>query len=357
MALPVAIQLRYWGIGFAIFILLLWVLGDVLLPFIAGMAIAYFLDPTADRLEKWGFSRVLATITITAVVLLVALPLFIVLVRELIQQLGLLAEAAPNMLAGFREFLINTFPAILDEASALRSAIDAFIQNLQASSGTIANYVLSSAFGVLDAVLFLVIAPVVAFYMLLDWDRMIAAIDSWLPLDHRDTIRGLSRELDKTMAGFVRGQLTVCGILGIFYALALMLVGLQFGLIVGIIAGILTFIPYVGSVIGGALSIGLALFQFWGTPEWIAVVVVIFVVGQMVEGNFLTPKLVGGSVGLHPVWLLFALSAFGTLFGFTGMLVAVPVAAGIGVFTRFGLKQYLSGKLYQGLGDDKGNNA
>ena len=195
----------------------------------------------------------------------------------------------------------------------------------------------------------LLISPVVAFYMLLDWDRMIAAIDGWLPRDHRDTIRGLARQLDRTMAGFVRGQLTVCGILGTFYAVALMLVGLQFGLIVGIIAGLLTFIPYVGSIIGGGLSIGLALFQFWGSPEWIAVVVVIFVFGQMVEGNFLTPKLVGGSVGLHPVWLLFALSAFGSLFGFTGMLVAVPIAACIGVFARFGLQQYLSGKLYTGL--------
>ena len=151
------------------------------------------------------------------------------------------------------------------------------------------------------------------------------------------------------MSGFVRGQLTVCAILGTFYAIALMLVGLQFGLIVGLIAGILTFIPYVGSLIGGALSIGLALFQFWDSPEWIVVVAIIFVLGQTFEGNFLTPKLVGGKVGLHPVWLMFALSAFGSMMGFTGMLIAVPVAAGIGVFSRFGLRQYLGGRLYQGL--------
>ncbi|MEM7242948.1 MAG: AI-2E family transporter [Pseudomonadota bacterium] len=352
MALPVSIQLRYWGIGFVVFILLLWVLGDVLLPFITGMAIAYFLDPTADRLEKWGVSRVWATIIITVVCLVVALPLLIVLTRELVQQLGALIEAAPMFLEQFRVFLIDTFPSILDEESAIRNAIESVISTLQSSSGTIANIVLSSAFSVLDAVVFLVVAPVVAFYMLMDWDRMIAAIDGWLPRDHKQTIRALAKELDMTMAGFVRGQLSVCGILGAFYAIALMLVGLQFGLIVGIIAGLLTFIPYVGSVIGGALSIGLAIFQFWGQPEWIAVVAVIFVIGQMVEGNYLTPKLVGGSVGLHPVWLLFALSAFGSLFGFTGMLVAVPVAACIGVFTRFGLQQYLGGKLYRGLTDN-----
>ena len=351
MALPVSTQLRYWGLGFVVFILLLWLLGDVLLPFITGMAIAYFLDPTADKLEDWGLSRVWATILITAVCLVVALPLMIVLIRELIQQLGALIEAAPGFLEQIRLFLIETFPSILDEDSAIRNAIESVITTLQSSSGTIANIVLNSAFSVFDAVIFLVVAPVVAFYMLMDWDRMVEAIDGWLPRDHKHTLRGLARELDATMAGFVRGQLSVCGILGAFYAIALMLVGLQFGLIVGIIAGLLTFIPYVGSVIGGALSIGLAIFQFWGQPEWIAVVAVIFVIGQMVEGNFLTPKLVGSSVGLHPVWLLFALSAFGSLFGFTGMLVAVPVAACIGVFARFGLRQYLGGKLYRGLSD------
>ena len=354
MALPVSTQLRYWGIGFAIFILLLYVLGNVLLPFITGMAIAYFLDPTADKLEAWGLKRVWATIIITLVSLLIALPLFIVLIRELVIQLSALFEAAPQILSDLQGFLISTFPALLDETSTLRGIIDSFFDAIQASSGTIANYVLTSAFSVVDALVFMIVAPVVAFYMLMDWDRMIAAIDSWLPRDHKDTIRGLARELDRTMAGFIRGQLSVCAILGAFYAIALMLVGLQFGLIVGIIAGLLTFIPYVGALIGGALSVGLALFQFWQTPEWVVVVVLIFAIGQTIEGNFLTPKLVGGSVGLHPVWLLFALSAFGSLFGFTGMLVAVPVAACIGVFTRFGLGQYLGGKLYRGAaeGDD-----
>ena len=142
--------------------------------------------------------------------------------------------------------------------------------------------------------------------------------------------------------------MTVCGILGIFYGLALMLVGLQFGVVIGLIAGLLTFIPYVGSIIGGLLSIGLALFQFWDDPIWIGVVMVIFMIGQILEGNFLTPKLVGQSVGLHPVWLMLALSAFGGLLGFTGMLIAVPAAAMLGVFFRFGVGQYLGGRLYSG---------
>jgi predicted PurR-regulated permease PerM len=353
MALSAPQQLRYWSIGLVVTLFLLWLLSGVLLPFIAGMAIAYFLDPTADKLEDMGCSRVVATTVITFVGLFLGFIMIALVVPQLIDQLAALAKATPEYFAKIQSFLVARFPALLDEQSAIRGALDSFVEVLQNRSGDLANAVLASAFSVVDALVFIVIAPVVAFYMLLDWDRMVATIDSWLPRDHRHTIRRLAGDLDAVMSGFVRGQLTVCAILGMFYAITLMIVGLQFGLIVGLIAGMLTFIPYVGSLIGGALSIGLALFQFWATPEWIAVVAVIFVIGQTVEGNFLTPKLVGGKVGLHPVWLMFALSAFGTLMGFTGMLVAVPVAAGIGVFSRFGLRQYLNGRLYQGLDGKK----
>jgi predicted PurR-regulated permease PerM len=187
--------------------------------------------------------------------------------------------------------------------------------------------------------------------MLLDWDRMIARIDALLPRDHAPVIRRLASEIDQTLAAFIRGMGTVCLILGTYYAVALMLVGLQFGLVVGFIAGLVTFIPYLGALIGGALAIGLALFQFWGDWLSIGLVAGIFVVGQVIEGNILTPKLVGGSVGLHPVWLLLALSVFGALFGFVGMLVAVPVAAALGVVARFGVDQYLDSRLYRGLSE------
>ena len=196
--------------------------------------------------------------------------------------------------------------------------------------------------------MFIVVVPVVAFYMLLDWDRMISKIDGWLPRDHRPVIRKLADDIDTALAGFVRGQVSVCLILGTFYSVALMAAGLQFGLIVGAIAGLVTFIPYVGALMGGVLAIGLALYQFWGDWLQIGLVAGIFAVGQFLEGNIVTPKLVGKSVGLHPLWLIFALSAFGSLFGFTGMLVAVPVAAAIGVLVRFAIGQYLDSKLYSG---------
>ena len=211
--------------------------------------------------------------------------------------------------------------------------------------------VLTSVGSLVNVVVLLVIVPVVAFYLLYDWDRMIAEIDRLLPREHAPVIRRLAREIDQTLASFIRGMGTVCLILGTYYAVALMLVGLQFGLVVGAFAGLVTFIPYVGAILGGALAIGLALFQFWGDWLSIGLVAGIFVLGQVVEGNILTPKLVGESVGLHPVWLIFALSVFGALFGFVGMLVAVPVAAAIGVLARFGVQQYMDSALYTGQGD------
>ncbi len=194
----------------------------------------------------------------------------------------------------------------------------------------------------------LIVTPVVAFYMLLDWDKMVAKVDTWLPRIYQPTIRLIVSDINKATAGFVRGQGTLCLILGLFYGLSLTLVGLNFGLLFGLIAGLISFIPYIGSITGLVISIGVALVQFW--PDWIPVTIIagIFVVGQFVEGNILQPKLVGKSVGLHPVWLMFALFAFGSLFGFTGLLIAVPAAAAVGVIVRFGLKQYLESTNYKG---------
>ncbi|MBE9477569.1 MAG: AI-2E family transporter [Proteobacteria bacterium] len=355
MVLTIKQQVGYWAIGSVIFLLALWGLGNVILPFVTGMAIAYFLDPVADRLELIGLSRLAATALITFVALIIAVLLMILLVPMLIEQLIALVKATPTYFTQLQKFLAERYPSILDENSSIYRALMSFEETMKAKAGMFANAVLASAISIIDAVIFIIIAPVVAFYMLLDWDRMIAVVDSWLPRDHLETLRGLARDVDAVLSGFVRGQFTVCMILGTFYAIALMLVGLEFGLIVGLTAGLLSFIPYVGSIIGGVLAIGLALFQFWDMPIWIAAVAVIFVAGQVVEGNYLTPKLVGGSVGLHPVWLMFALSAFGSLMGFAGMLVAVPIAASLGVFFRFGVGQYMQGKLYKGTQPPKPN--
>ncbi|HBN31382.1 MAG TPA: AI-2E family transporter [Rhodobacteraceae bacterium] len=351
MAIPVKDQMKYWGAGLVALVLVLWLLGNVMLPFVAGAAIAYFLDPVADRLERLGCTRVIATLIITLVAVFVFVVAALILIPTVINQTSALIGDAPVYSAKLQAFLQDKIPTLMEPDSALRKSLDSIGQTLREHGGQLLSTVITSAFTVIDVAVFIIVVPVVAFYLLLDWDRMIAVIDSWLPLDHKAIVRTLALEVDAVLAGFVRGQLSVGAILGAFYAAALMITGLKFGLIVGLLAGLLSFIPYVGAVFGGVLAIGLALFQFWDEPWLIGVVAVIFVIGQMVEGNFLSPKLVGGSVGLHPVWLMFSLSASGAIFGFVGLLVAVPLAAMIGVFSRFGIRQYQAGRLYRGLED------
>ena len=355
MALPVREQATYWGIVSAVFVVVLWFLGDVLLPFVIGGAIAYFLDPVADRLERMGFSRAAAVAVITICALLVFIILSFAVIPTLIQQTVLLVNTAPQLIRDLMIFLTDRFPSIMVEDSALRQSLSGLGETIRERGGELLNVVFSSARGIINVMLLFIIVPVVSVYLLLDWDRMIARVDELLPRDHAPEIRRLANEVDRTLASFIRGMGTVCLILGTYYAIALMLVGLQFGLVVGFVAGLITFIPYLGALIGGVLAVGLGLFQFWG--EWLSLglVVGIFMLGQLVEGNFLTPKLVGSSIGLHPVWLLLALSVFGTLFGFVGMLVAVPVAAALGVLARFGTERYQQSLLYKGIiGRDEG---
>lgn len=349
MSLPVREQLKYWGIATAVFVIVLWFLGHVLLPFVLGGAIAYLIDPIADRLERMGLSRAAATALITVAAVLVFVLLSLLVVPTLIRQTAELINVMPTLFDQLYGFLTSTFPSILVEGSTMRQTLASIGESIQERGPALLESVLGSALSLINIVVLLVVVPVVAVYLLLDWDRMIARIDALLPRDHVDVIRRLARDIDATLAGFIRGMGTVCVILGTYYAVALMAVGLQFGLVVGFIAGLLTFIPYLGAVIGGSLAIGLALFQFWGDWTSIGMVAGVFVIGQVVEGNFLTPKLVGDSVGLHPVWLLLALSVFGMLFGFVGMLVAVPVAASLGVIARFAVEQYLDSRLYRGV--------
>ncbi|MCR9109847.1 AI-2E family transporter [Marivita sp. XM-24bin2] len=351
MALSARDQLKYWSVAAVVFAVVLWLLGDVLLPFVLGGAIAYFLDPVADRLERLGFSRIMATAIITVVGLLAFILLLLWVIPSLVNQALDLFDVAPTLFANLRDFLIERFPDIMDMESPLRQSLMSIGETIQSRGGELLNTVLSSAAGIINIVMLFVIVPVVAVYLLLDWDNMVARIDELLPRDHAPTIRKLASDIDRTLASFIRGMGTVCIILGTYYAVALMMIGLQFGLVVGFVAGLVTFIPYLGALIGGALAIGLALFQFWGDWLSIGLVAGVFVLGQVVEGNVLTPKLVGSSVGLHPVWLILALSIFGTLFGFVGMLVAVPVAASIGVIARFAAQQYLQSRLYRGLSD------
>jgi predicted PurR-regulated permease PerM len=343
-------QLRFWLGGLVIAAIVLYLLRGMLLPFVAGMAIAYMLNPVADRIERAGFSRTVATSLITAAFFLALLILLTFLIPLLQTQAVTFAHRLPSYIDAVRNDLTRWLQALETKINA------ADIERIRNAAGNFAGDLLSWVAGVLTSlwsggvalvnILALVfITPVVSFYLLRDWPRVIDNVDRWLPPRHAETIRGLAREIDHTLAGFARGQAIVCVFLGSFYAVGLSIIGLDFGALIGIAAGLLSFIPFVGTTGGFIVSIGLAFLQFndW-TP--IGMTAAVFVLGNLIEGNFLAPKLVGERVGLHPVWVIFALLAGGTLLGFVGVLLAVPVAAAIGVLARFGIRRYMASPYY-----------
>ena len=344
-------HLWFWSAALVVFGLLLWALKGVLLPFIIGMAVAYFLDPLTTRLEKSGLGRTVAT----SVVLLSFAALFVVLLMlafpVLQGQFVAFAEAVPAYLEKLRAL---SAPWIEKLQTQLLSVPP---EKIQQQAGGMAGTALSWATGTLkkiwdggmalfDILSIILIAPVVSFYMLRDWPVMVGKVDSWLPRRQADTIRGLVRQMDEALSGFVRGQATVCVILGLIYAVALSVFGLNFGFFIGFAAGILSFIPYVGAMAGFVTGMLVCWFQFDGDTQKLSIVAAIFIVGQLLESNVLTPKLVGDKIGLHALWILFALMAGGALLGFTGVMIAVPVAAVAAVLIRFALTQYLHSSYY-----------
>ncbi|MBL4864365.1 MAG: AI-2E family transporter [Rhodobiaceae bacterium] len=352
-------QALVWGIGFVVFLTLVWALSGILLPFVAGLAVAYLLDPAADRLEALGLSRLAATTLITFLCMGVFLVALMVLLPLLYEQTVNFVQAIPELVDSARDLLASMSDGYLAKIFAY-AGVD-LGQTMSGSSGGVQAWLLrqlasgwEQGIAVLGLLSLLIVTPIVAFYMLLDWDNMVDRIDGLVPRDHVGTVRRLAREIDEVLAGFVRGQGAVCLLLGGFYGIGLTLLGLQFGLIVGLIAGLISFIPYVGSIVGFFVAVTIAIFQFWPEYGWIIAVASVFAVGQFFEGNFLTPKLVGGRVRLHPLWVMLALFAFGYLFGFLGMLIAVPVAAAMGVFVRFAAAQYLRSALYRGEGRNEG---
>jgi predicted PurR-regulated permease PerM len=348
-------QLLFWLAALAAFLLFVYIFGPILLPFVAGMAIAYVLDPAVSWLQRRGLSRTVAAGAILAAFVLVVLVALVVLLPILARQASDLIADLPGYAEGLREALTPLIESRLAEffgvdEQSLRQSFSEFMAGGASGLAGVLTSVLTGGLAVINVLSLVIVTPVVAFYLLIDWNRGLAKIDGWLPRAHTDTIRRLAAEIDRAISGFVRGQGLVCLLLGGFYAIALALIGLEFGLLIGIVAGLLSFIPYVGSAIGFFASVSVATAQFWPDWPWIAATAGIFIFGQFVEGNILQPKLIGGSVGLHPVWLMFALFAFALLFGFVGLLIAVPAAAAVAVLLRFALQQYLAGPYYHGEG-------
>jgi predicted PurR-regulated permease PerM len=344
-------QMIFWALTLLLLLLLLLLLREILLPFVAGMALAYLLDPLANRLERLGVNRLAASLVIIGTFVLGFVVLILIFVPLLTAQLGAFIEKLPGYVSRIQTLAMDPNREWLRKIVG-EGVADAPIGDLVKQGATWGAAFLKSLWSGGQALIaifsLIVVTPVVAFYLLYDWNRMVAAVDHWTPLQHRETVRGLARQMDDAIAGFVRGQTAVCLILGSFYAVALTLSGLSFGLLIGLVSGIITFIPYVGSMTGLVLGTGVAIAQFWPEFTPIIIVLAIFFIGQILEGYVLAPKLVGESVGLHPVWLMFALFAFGYLFGFVGLLIAVPLAAVIGVLVRFALRRYLASAYYTG---------
>ncbi len=338
----------FWLALGVLFFVFLYLIRSILLPFVLGMFSAYFLDPAADRLEKWGFSRTVSTLIITFCFFVCFVLLSILVVPVIAEQLAGLIASWPDYMNQFNERFSPQLTHWLGEfrSESIQSAVTDFSGMVAKFTGDFMSGLFQSGMAIVTFFSLILITPVVSFYLLRDWDRMIARIDSYLPRAHAKTIRQQARLIDQTLAGFVRGQLNVCLLLGAFYAISLSLIGLKFGIVIGLITGLLVIVPYVGWMLGATTGLAVAFFQFESYPPILAVLAV-FVVGMCMEGYAITPKLVGEKVGLHPVWIIFGMLAGAALFGFVGVLLAVPVTAVLGVLIRFAIQQYLDSHYYR----------
>ena len=330
---------------------LLWMFSAILTPFVLAACIAYFLDPLASRLERARIPRGLAAFLLVLGLVATALLALLLLYPLVISQIGVLLARLPAYItvigATLREALIGLEEQLGPEF------VDARLRELAISqAGAMLSYLATAAtrligggFALFNVFSLLVIAPVVGFYLLRDWPRIIGRVESWLPRRNAAVLRQLARDTDRVLSAWLRGQLLCCAILGLFYAVALSAAGLELGTLVGLLTGVLSFIPYVGSITGLAAAVLLALGQF-GTWQGVMLIVLVFIVGQILEGYVIYPRLLGDRVELHAVWVIFALFAGGVAFGFLGVLLAVPMAAAIGVLARYWLRRYLASPLY-----------
>jgi predicted PurR-regulated permease PerM len=341
----------FWVAALVVFVGLLWLLSPILLPFVLGMAIAYVLDPLNRRLTKRGMSRLVASFVILTGFALAFAVLLLFITPPLIKQFSAFIDNAPAYAQRLQSLVSDpNYPwlkRIVGDNLGGESAGDLMNQAMGYLTRVLAS-LWSKGQALISIFSLLIITPVVAFYLGCDWDRMVSSIDQLIPLTQRETVRKLAREIDASISAYVHGQSGVCLILGSYYAVGLTLAGLSFGFLIGVVSGLISFIPYVGSLTALVISLCVAVAQFF--PDWghILIVAGVVLVGQFLEGNVLSPNLVGHSVGLHPVWLMFALFAFGYLFGIVGLLLAVPLAAAAGVLIRFALRRYLASPLYTG---------
>ncbi|MFA5948919.1 MAG: AI-2E family transporter [Hyphomicrobium sp.] len=347
-------QVIFWLTAALALVVAIALLRDILLPFVAGIAIAYFLSPVADRLATLGVNRVLASLIIVgAVAMLVAVAL-VLLVPVVVAQAQQFAVALPGEIERLRSVLElwareRLGASYVGFEAELQRASKGLAENWASLAGWAASSIWTGSLAIFNFLALILVTPLVVFYLLVDWHPMLAKVDGWLPRDHAASIRALASDMNEAIAAFVRGQGTVCIVLGAFYAIGLSLVGLNYGLLIGLATGLMAFVPFVGWALGLLTAMSVATVQFW--PEMFGPLLVagIFLAGQGLDAGFLSPQIVGSKIGLHPVWLIFSLFVFSYLLGFVGALIAVPLAAAMGVLIRFALSVYLESPVYQGI--------
>jgi predicted PurR-regulated permease PerM len=361
-------QIAFWLAVLALFGVFGYMFAGVLAPFVASFALGYVLDPVVTRLQRMGLNRLSATLVILAIFLILSAVLIFTLGPILGRQLVGFAETLPeyatklqSLIAGEIAHLMQNYggdwlkkygidlPASADE---LQKTVGGFLGQGTQYLGNFLRSLWTGGQALVGIIALVVVTPVVTFYLLLSWPEMVSDIRSLIPPRYRHTVFEISGEIDRTLSGFLRGQSAVCLFLGTWYGLGLTLIGLNFGFFIGISAGFLSFIPYVGSTVALVFSVIVALVQGWPHLGLLGLALLVVGTGQFLEGNVLSPKLVGESVGLHPVWLIFALFAFGTMMGFSGMILAVPLAAAMGVLIRFAVKRYKQSALFTDVGLD-----
>ena len=342
----------WFALGVLLFLAFFVSISGILLPFVVGLAVAYLLDPVADRMEALRLPRWLATSIAIVAFFGLMIGVFIAIAPMLRDQVVGFATALPGYIAKVRPLILG----LIDEAGGTARAqtlVEQSSGKLMEWVGAHMGQVLASGIAFFNVLTLILISPVVAFYLLRDWDTIVARFTLLLPRQQLSTITSLLRDMDYALSGFVRGQFLVCMALAVLYAFGWSLLGLNYALVLGLIAGLLAFVPLAGPFFASALAVLVALGQF-GT-DWfkVALVYVVFVIVQGIEGSVLTPNLIGNRVGLHPVWVIFAIFAGGEMLGVVGIFLAVPVAAVVAVLSRWLIQRYLASRLYDSSKDVK----
>lgn len=335
----------WWMIGLLILGYFIAAISGILLPFLVGLAIAYLLDPLADKFQTWRLPRWLATALSLGLFFGALVGVGFAIAPVVQAQVSGFAKAFPEYVAQLRPFIMN----LIDQAGGKMRAeqlVESSSSQLVQWAGHQVGVLLANGVAFFNLLSLVLISPVVAFYLLRDWDELIARIDSWLPRDHEATIKSLLSQADLALSGFVRGQSLVCLVMGILYAVGWSLLGLDYALVLGVLAGILAFVPFAGPLFGATLAVVVGIGQYGADYVQLSLIIGVFGLVQLIEGSILTPNLIGDRVGLHPAWVLFAIFAGGELLGFVGVLLAVPMAAVLAVVARWALQHYLDSSLF-----------